>query len=121
MLTHAARTERRKAMAEAVRKSDDPSEAILLVAREFEVSEQTVRNACRIYGVETASLASGRAVSLDVVRDLVAAALGDSEDTHEAIAERHGVSRQRVTELARRVGVPGRLATRKRQTAEATA
>lgn len=113
MLTHAQRTHRRMAIAEAIQarmaestgSMRELSKAVREVAATFGVTEATVRSAVRLYGPAELLAASGKAASLDIVRDLIAADRGRSADSFTTIADRHGVSRQYVSALARRVGI----------------
>lgn len=103
-MTHDERREQRRVIAEYVRARGSDGSALVAACRKFGASATKVRVACAEFEVPLA----GRDRSLERTLRIVAD-LADATDTYDAISRRHGVSRQRVSEVyraARAAGLP---------------
>lgn len=97
-----ARTERRIAIADAIRGGQEPE----AVASALGVCLQTIRIACRVYGVRLPPKLNVRRCSDRTFAIL--AKLINTDTKHSAIAFEHGVSPSRVAQvsrMAREVGI----------------
>ena len=103
-ISHAERRERRRQIADHVRKHRD----IGLSAREFEVSESTVRKVCIEFGIDTPKQGNrGREMSgstYEILADLI-----NTDKSMKQIAKERELSVQRVSEIASKARQAGIL------------
>ena len=97
-LTHIARAERRKKMADEVK----AGKSLAQVARKYGVMESTVRLAVRIHGVQMKKIvADCNTSTLEILGRLLAG------ERQSAIASDVGCSRENVNDIAKRAGKAG--------------